>query len=362
MLTLEADSTIRAVKNLAFACAGAKPGARLLILEEPHELGHYGAALASSVADAAEKLDINVTRLTIGFTPEPKDLPEAALSLMSLSDHILYLARLGDQMRFRPLPYAERSIVSYALTRRALASSFCTVPHDAMLALKSAINAAIATAREIRITCPLGSNLRGRARLVKGDIADVGILRFPLAVFAPVPMEGFSGRIALARFLVGTGSIYYEPFLHPIDGVVMVHLNGTHAEKYEGSRDAVAGLRSHVGAVAGRFGLEADFVHSWHAGIHPGCSYEGRAEDNPGRWTGSAFGNPRLLHFHTCGAYAPGEICWNVLDPTITLDGVELWQGGKLHPERISGAEFVLEAYPELAALFEAPEMSVGIV
>lgn len=361
MLTREADNTLCAVKNLAFACGGARPGARLLILEEPPELGHYDPDLAPAVADAAAALGLNVTRLDIGFAPEPRELPESVLALMGLSDHILYLARLGDQMRFRPLPHAGRSIVSYALTRRALASPFGTVPHGAMRALKAAINAAIVAAREIKITCPLGSDLRGRARLTAQDKADVGILRFPMAVFAPVPMEGFTGRIALARFLVGTGSIYYQPFLHPIDGVAMVHVNGTRATRYEGPRDVVAGIRAHIGAIAGRFGLEGDFVDSWHAGIHPGCGYEGRAEDNPGRWTGSAFGNPRLLHVHTCGAYAPGEICWNLLDPTIMLDGVALWQNGRLHPERIPGGETVLEACPELAALFETPETSVGI-
>jgi hypothetical protein len=27
-----------------------------------------------------------------------------------------------------------------------------------------------------------------------------------------------------------------------------------------------------------------------------------------------AFANPRYLHFHTCGNYAPGEIAWSLFD------------------------------------------------
>lgn len=361
MLETQADGIGRAAANMLFGCAGVQPGARLLILEESPALGHYGAGLAEGLAGAAQALGLAVERLDIGFAPEAGDPPAPVLARMGAADRILYLARLGDQMRFRPLPHADRSIVSYAVTLPAMASPFGTIPHGAMLALKAAINAAMQAAREIRVTCPLGTDLRGRMPPAAGPMADVGIRRFPMAVFAPVPMAGFAGRIALARFLVGTGSIYYEPFVHAFDGVAMVGVQGTRATGYDGPPEVVAGIRAHVAALAGRYGLDGDFVHSWHAGIHPGCAYEGRALDNPGRWTGSAFGNPRLLHVHTCGAYAPGEICWNLLDPTVTLDGVALWSEGRLHPDRIRGGAAVLDACPELAALFAQPATAVGI-
>jgi hypothetical protein len=361
MVGNQAEAVQRAVANLLQGCAGGQPGGRLLLLEEDPALGHYGPGLAPAIARAAQRLGFAVTRHDIGFAPEPGDLPATALAAMAGADHILYLARLGDQMRFRPLPHGARSIVSYAVTLPALTSPFGTIPHGAMLALKGAINAAMAGARDIRVTCPLGTDLRGRMAPVAGQMADVGIRRFPMCVFAPVPMDGFSGRIALARFLVGTGSIYYDPFLHAFDGVAMVTVQGTRATGHDGPPDVVAGIRAHVAALAARFGLDGDFVHSWHAGIHPGCAYDGRAQDNPGRWTGSAFGNPRLLHVHTCGAYAPGEICWNLLDPTITLDGVALWQDGRLHPDRIPGGDAVLDGCPDLAAAFAAPETAVGI-
>lgn len=350
-----------AVANLVFGCAGAQPGARLLILHEDPAQDHYDPGLCAEVHDAARALGLAVDCRQIAFSPEPADPPAPVLAAMAEADHILYLARLGDQMRFRPLPHARKSIVSYAVTREAMASPFGTIPHRAMLALKAAINAAMQSARSIRVTCPLGSDFAGRIAPATTPIADVGILRFPMAVFAPVPMQGFAGRVALARFLVGTGSIYYQPFVHDIDGVAMVQFTGTRITGYDGPADTVAGIRAHVAGLAARYDLDGAFVHSWHAGIHPGCAHEGAARDNPGRWTGSAFGNPRLLHVHTCGAYAPGEICWNLLDPTITLDGVALWQQGRLHPDRIPGGAAVLESCPDLRALFAAPTLSVGI-
>ena len=350
-----------AVANLIFGCAGARPGAHLLILHEDTAEGHYEAGLCEDVHHAAQALGLVVECREIAFSPEPADPPVLVLAAMAAADHILYLARLGDQLRFRPLAHAQKSIVSYAVTRAAMASPFGTIPHKAMLALKAAINAAMQSADTIRVTCPLGSDFAGHMTPTAETMTDVGILRFPMAVFAPVPMQGFSGRVALARFLVGTGSIYYKPFVHDISGVAMVHFAGTRITGYDGPADTIAGIRSHIAALVERYALDGDFVHSWHAGIHPGCAYEGAMPDNPGRWTGSAFGNPRLLHVHTCGAYAPGEICWNLLDPTITLDGVALWQQGRLHPDRIPGARAVLDSCPELRALFASPTLSVGI-
>ena len=361
MVTEQAAAMRDGVRNLLAGCAGAAPGARLLILHEDDGLGYYGPGLAAAVAQAARALGHPVDLCDIGFAPQAGDLPAPVLARMAAADHVLYLARLGDQMRFRPLPQGAKSIVSYAVTPGAMASPFATVPHAAMVALKSAINAAMQGAQDIRVTCPLGTDLRGRVPPGGGAMPDVGVKRFPMCVHAPIPMDGFAGRVALARFLVGTGSIYYEPFLHAFDGVVMARVTGTRVAACDGPAEAVAGLRAHVADVAARHGLDGDFVHSWHSGIHPGCAYDGRAVDNPGRWTGSAFGNPRLLHVHTCGAYAPGEICWNVLDPTVTLDGVALWQDGRLQPERIPGGTAVLDDCPELAALFADPATAVGI-
>ena len=41
-------------------------------------------------------------------------------------------------------------------------------------------------------------------------------------------------------------------------------------------------------------------------------------------------GSPKFLHFHTCGDYAPGEICWMVENHSIVIDGEPLWKDGTL--------------------------------
>ena len=348
-------------RNLLENCAGARVGDHLLILEEDPALGFYAAGLAESVAYTAQAMGLSVSREAVPFSATGADLPDPVQARMMAADHVLYLARLGDQTRFRPGPAADRSIICFALDQGMMASPFATVPHGAMLALKAAVTDALLSAREIRVTCPLGTDFGGRIVPPQDHLPDVGMKRFPMSIFAPLPMAGFAGRVALSRFLVGSGSVYYDPFALPLDGVCHVTFDGTRTLGYDGPPDMCDQIRAHVARVADELGLDGGFVHSWHAGLHPGCAFPGRALDAPGRWGGSAFGNPRILHIHTCGDHAPGEICWNVFDPTVTLDGVAVWEGGRLHPDRVAGGAEIVEACPPLASAFADPATAIGI-
>lgn len=99
----------------------------------------------------------------------------------------------------------------------------------------------------------------------------------------------------------------------------------------------------------------------WAVRRLPACQFDSKAEADILRWSGSAFGNPRLLHFHTCGEYAPGEISWNIVDPTICLDDVPVWENGQLYPDRIPACEDILTAHPNLAAIFASPSRNIGL-
>lgn len=371
---MDDDATIEeGARNLLVNCAGARAGERLLILEEDPALGHYGEGLAEAIARCAERLGLSAERCPVPFDPMGGRLPEAVSARVGDADHVLWLARLGDQTRFAPDPAMPRAVVCYAVDREMLGSPFGTIDHGAMLALKRAVDAAIAGAGEIRVTCPLGTDFHGAPPKprpddkaahadVPGDVpGDVKVSRFPMPVFSPIDAAGFSGRVALARFLIGTGSVYYEPFMLELADTCHVRFEGNRIIGYDGPDDACAAIRAHVGHVSTMLGLDGACVHSWHAGIHPGCAYRGVARDNPGRWGGSAFGNPRLLHFHTCGDYAPGEICWNVLDPTIVLDGVPLWEHGRLRIENLPGAAAIFESCPALSRCFAQPARDMGV-
>ncbi|MDP3523641.1 MAG: hypothetical protein Q8S27_03605, partial [Hoeflea sp.] len=267
----------------------------------------------------------------------------------------------GDQLRFNAELSSVRPIVCYALDREMLGSPFGRAPYRAFVALKACIDTALARASTIRVTCPLGTDFSGPGVAFPGTVGDVSVARFPMSVFTPAPAAAYRGRVAQAGFLVGTGSRYYEPYGVALSNTLFIAFDGNRITGFEGDADDVETARRHYAFVADRFGIERDFVHSWHAGIHPGCAFPGQAGDNLERWSGAAFGNPRLLHVHTCGAYAPGEICWNVVDPTIRIDGVAVWENGRLHPERVPGGAEILAAEPLVAAAFASPAQAIGL-
>jgi hypothetical protein len=362
IMALDEDGLRRGARNLLEDCAGAKPGESLLIVHEDEGLGYYGPGLADAVGREAEALGLVVSRWRTPFSPDADSLPPDLALAASAADHTLFLARLGDQLRFQAMPAGSRAIVSYALDREALASSFGAAPHAAFVALKRAFDDLWAKARRIRVTCPLGTSFEGAVAPAAPDGAgDVSIKRFPMPVFAPLAAAGFSGRVVVAHLLCGTGSRYYQPFGLRLDAPLVAVIDGGRLLRWEGAAGDVARAEAHYAHVAGLYGLDAGFIHSWHAGIHPGCAFIGSAHDAYERWSGSAFGNPRLLHFHTCGAYAPGEICWNVVDATVEADGVVVYEAGRIRLDAVPGAQAVVAAHPGLAALFERPDRRIGL-
>jgi hypothetical protein len=347
-------------RNLLINCAKAAAGDRLLIAYEPPEFGYFDSDAVEIVSDAAKSLGLYVDAVDVGFDPNTPHLRPDLLERFEAADIILFLARLGDQLRFSEMPNGKKIIVSFALNRALFGSGFSNGHHDAFLKIKDDINAVLAGAREVRITCPLGTDVCGRPDMNLDEDGDTSILRFPMSIFTPVPGHTFSGRVALT-FLTGTGSRYYNDYNLEFDSPVFAMMQDGQLIQFEGATAEVAKAEAQYDRVSGIFGVDRNFVHSWHAGIHPGCSYPWNMRDNYEHWGGSAFGNPRILHFHTCGAYAPGEISWNVFDPTIHIDGTAFWEAGAFRADRLPQGPEILSQYPCAAALFADPSTNIGL-
>jgi hypothetical protein len=356
-----AKTDLRAgAENLLLNCGGLQKGDHLLVLREAPDQGYYDDAIVQAVVDCARDLKIETTVQIAPFDATSCDPSPELLEAMKRATRTLFLSRKGDQIRFNPDMEGIRPIMSYALDAEMLASGFGRASYSGFVALKNAVNAAFAAAHEIRVTCPLGTNFQGPGAAYPQSGADVCVDRFPMSVFAPVPSEGFSGVIVQDGFLVGTGSQFYAPYSCKLALPLEVHFeNGTMTE-FRGDEGDVQRARMHYEQVGEMFSLDPFTVHSWHAGIHPGCSYRLPASANFERWSGGAFGNPRILHIHTCGHYAPGEISLNVLDPTIRLDGVALWEDGVFYPDRLEGGAQILADLPCMREVFENPARDVG--
>lgn len=341
-------------------CVGGVAGERLLIVSEPECNGYYDVHAPKLAAAAGRALGMRVYVTESDSFVNNED--EKALLIDGLRgfDHIVFFSRVGDQIRFTPSEEMPSSTMCYTLNVRALNSNFGTASHHGMCEIKEAIDRAFTQAEHITVSCPQGTQYSGRPRWGETQV-EVGLKRFPLLVPRPVPANGFSGRIALSRFLIGTGNRFYEPYYMALNDVVFACLENNRITHFEGDDNEVKRVESHYRHVATQLDVEPWYVDSWHAGIHPGCHFEADAQADILRWSGTAFGNPRILHFHTCGEYAPGEISWNLLDPTVVLDDVVLWEEGSLHVERLAEGVEILDRHPNLARLFKQPELNIGL-
>lgn len=346
-------------ENLLFGCGGFESGARLLIVAEDPALGWYDAAAPDAVAEAAEAAGIAVTLVTTCATEEGVDA--AVDAAVAAHDNIVYFARLGDRSRFAAREGKRRVVMSYATTAAALASPYGTTPHAAMADLKQAVDEALFSAGEITLTCPLGSRVTGRVAAPLEAAAEVTVRRFPMGVPTPLPAEGFVGSVVLARFLAPTGNRAYTPAVLPLASPAIAEIADRRIAALSGTEEVVEAIAAHYRAVAEEFGIDPGVVHSFHVGIHPGLRYDSPAAADADRWANTVFTSPRVLHFHTCGDYAPGEICWMVIDPTITVDGAALWENGILNPRAHPATAAVLDRHPALGPLFAAPAGAIGV-
>lgn len=346
--------------SLLSDCVGSKPGERVLIVREPDDYGYYDKDTARIAAEAGRYLGLKIYETVSDSLITNAEGGTQLAETLAGFDHIVFFSRVGDQLRFISDFDIPPSTICYTLDPDALNSNFSKACHHGMCEIKEAIDDAFESASQIRVTCPRGTDYIGCPTWTSAAKTDVYLKRFPLLVPRPVPASGFTGKVALSHFLTGTGSRPYHPYTLNLPVDVIAYLDNNKITHFEGEQTAVKQVEDHYKTVSEIFGIDPWYVDSWHPGIHPGCQFGSNAMDDIVRWSGTAFGNPRVLHFHTCGEFSPGEICWHVLDATIELDGVAVWECGTLKPRRIKAAREILNRHTNLAELFDNPTRNIG--
>lgn len=361
MAAHEKTALLDGARNLLVNCAGITAGGRLAVICEDPSLGWYDAEAPEAVRAAAAAMDVEVTMVPTGGPTADAELPPAAADAMQTHDQTVFFARLGDQSRFSAQAVPRAPVMSYARIGEMLGSDYGRHDYRAFLDLKSAVNSIFDSADQIRITCPLGTDITGGCKTDPAEQEDVTVKRFPMGIHKPVAVDGFSGRAALSRCLVSTGSRSYSPAFASFDSVVHAGISGRRITGFTGSAADTAAVSRHYETVAGIFGIEPMFAHSWHAGLHPGCAFSGDLDENPDLWGNTVFQNPRVLHFHTCGARPPGEISWNIIDPDVEVDGVLLWRNGVLNTASGGPLDAVMSKWPDMRTLHAGPPGVIGV-
>lgn len=341
---------ITGARNLLINCASLSKSESLLVISENPDLGWYDGKTADFLIEVAKDLGINTTKVAVG-SPENVRCPNLS-KMIDNHDCTIFFSRIGDQDRFSHPIQGTRSVMCYIRDMEMLASPFGTADYGAIRDLKKAIDTVLEEAHYIEITCPLGTNLISNTSHNGTPKEDVGVLRFPLGVPTPVGAATFSGTLVMDRYLAPTGSRVYDPPFVKLDEPVFAIVDMGRIVDFSGPEGTVRSVKEHYSRVSTQFEIDPDVVHSWHAGIHPGCNYKISECDNPDLWSNTVFCHPEYIHFHTCGDYAPGEISCTLPGHTIKINGVTLWKDGKLLPHVFDRTKECLEKWPDLRQLF----------
>jgi len=318
------------VRNLLLSCAAVRSGDSVLLIVEPKGNDHYDSALAPFILSHARALGARAEIMSVAPGSGPEDVPVAMMEAIEAAAHTIFLNRIGDQLRFAPLPGTGSKIMSYVLDMDFLGSDFAVTPYEVWESIQTRLVAQLDAARSYSIRCPRGTDLSmplDGALIAQQGNGGFTVKNFPVMIVPPIPATGLNGKLVLSQALTSTYVHAYDDSILRLPSPLTLTIGNGRIVRIEGDRDLVARAEAQFVRVAGLFGGPTWAVNSWHAGINPFTFFPRPALSDIDRWSCVAFGSPRYAHFHMCGS-APGDICGQVFDPTITFDDTVLWHNG----------------------------------
>ncbi len=348
--------------NLLKNCLHIKEGASVLLVLEPDD-SFYHSDVTEVFKNCLNELNTEVTTMAPQLISDPKNFPIRVADAMQNNDHTLFLSRIGDYIRFVPLPGNVTPATSYTLNPDMLGSPYATICNELMRTLQHRLEDELMRAKQWRIRCPLGTDLKGDfcwPSLAGGQDDELTVSLFPVATFKPVPGCSANGQVALSRWLMPGGAAKIENADMNINGIVHAHIKNGNLDSFSGAASEVAKLNKHYDYISNTLGINRNRIHSWHVGINPQTRFDQPADDYLDLWSAISFGSPRYLHFHTCGDEPPGEIAWSVFNPTITIDGNTYWDKGEFVWLQRTDNKALIEAKEGAHYLLE-PSLGIGI-
>ena len=349
-------------QNLLENCVELKAGQHLLIVREPEGCQYYDQVVPNTIETQASTMGAHVHSLRTPPIDGPDDAPAFLGAAMEHVDHTVFCSRIGDQMRFYPLPGAGSKTMCYALDAEMLAGEACRVPYQLTLETLGLVQHKLNETRHWRVVCPLGTDIAGECDPV-AQMADpkagFTVRLFPLGPFRTFSCEHASGRL-VSRWLPGSATHRYDPYGLILEQPVTLVIENGRIVNFEGPEEIVRTTRQHYAHVAAYFDIDPFVVHSWHAGTNPKIFYPQQAQSDIERWNGVLHSHTRYTHFHTCGAYNPGEIVVGLIDASIFINNKPYWEQGRLTLLDGDDAQALLKRFRGHEHAFEM-QMEIGV-
>lgn len=322
----------RGIANLLDNCLKAGPGASVLVIHGP-DCFYDDAAVRAFEAEARHR-GLIVLSHQVPPISCPEEVPPSLIKAMQSADFTVFFHSLGGMLRFISIPNAGTLCMTFAPSLATFGADFCTLDHRLMQALMKALQARLDDSSAWRITCPLGTDLQSpTAPPMSGGVTGDGfsLLQFPIGSHRPMLAHKMNGKLMI-KWLVSTGVHRVDPFGITLSEPVCAHVQDGRITGFTGQPHDVERVRRRY-AQMGQHNANKDetmVLNSWHAGIHPYGFCDTPLESNVEKWITMAHHNPRMVHFHSCGDFNPGEIVLPIVDPTISLDGVDYWRDGQM--------------------------------
>lgn len=344
-------------RNLLLNCVGLAKGQRVLIVGEDHDASFFDPGVCGVVAEAVRRLGGRPQVVMTPATTGPEDFPADIAGKMRDVDHTVFFSRLGDQVRFCPLPGSGSKTMCYVHEETYLRDAFAHVTYGLFRDVNEQLLDELAKKQTCHITCPLGTDLKGDVLAMSqnagGGLTDnFSVAMFPIMIIPPLSARGLTGRLAPGRWLMTTSTRNYQGSLVELTSLVVADIEDGRIARFDGGLDEVRRVEDHFKRVAGISGGDPYAVNSWHAGTNPKTFYNGRAEDNIEKWSDLVFGSPRYTHFHTCGN-DPGDIAVSLIDATVKFDGDAYWDAGRFAFLDTPRAIQIRDRYPGCNNAFE---------
>ena len=349
-------------RNLLLNCVGLSSGEQLLLVREPAALDYYDQLAPDTVETQARRLGADVRSMETPLVNGPEDMPASLRNAMAQADHTVFMSRIGDQLRFYPVPGPGTTTMCYALDARMLAGDACQVPYQLAMQTLAFVQMKLDEMNHWRVTCPLGTDISGRSVAVSAPVqAKTGftVRLFPPGPFRTVSCTTANGRL-VSRHFPGSATHRYEPYGLILDEPISLVVANGRIVDFEGPKQCVEKARAHYEHVAAVLQIDAFAVHSWHAGTNPKIWYPQRAESDVERWNGVVHSHTRYTHFHTCGDYNPGEIVVGLIDASIIVNDEPYWLDGRLELLDSDEASALLLSHPDMADAFEM-QAEIGV-
>lgn len=359
------EEQVRAnTRNMLTGGCGIESGTEVLIV---NEYSRTEPVLSDIIEEECHNLGARVHVLWSGSVAGPEDMPRPVVNAFEHVDVTIFNHMIAGLLRCVPFNGTGLKMLNFLTTWDTMGSPFGAAPYGVWLEVLKKLAPRMMQGKEWRITCPLGTDYRGRHEpaamkkpepKTKGATGDGFTMRtFPLGVSPQYDALQANGKLAI-QWLTPSG-------IHAIDGLalpspVLAEITDGRMTAFDGDTAAVAALEQHLEACGKAFGKDPYVVNSWHAGINPTCVTPISAKEDLNEWMFMAHANPRIVHLHSVGEESPGELSIPVIDPTIEIDGEKVWEGGRFTFLDDPQLRQIIAGIADPEAVF-AQEMQIGI-